>query len=303
VGDVTLEWAGVEAAAAGDWLGAFCAAPQLARKAFFDFVYVNVSSSWPRGAGSARLRLPNVRCDVVFAYVRAGTGGGDGGGVAARSGVVRFNAAPGARTTPYAARFAVAGEGALWLSWQSDVLMPAPFALVATRPGGPYTRVNGSATSYSATDMCGHAAVEAPTRFFTPGGLHHVRLSGLAPASRVHVVFGQEEGALHTELTVSTPPAAGAAEVTFVAVADVGAGGFRNCPGGEDTLAAIRRRVLAPDGGAPTADFITLAGDLSYGMGSTYIHDAFARLIEPLATRVPLLIVSGGAEPPPAAAN
>jgi len=300
--NVTLAWAGVANATAGDWLGVWCAdAPANATHParYLDFAWASAAPTFAAGAGALVVAAHPARCALVWRYVRALTLGPT---VAAAAAPVAF-----APRAPYHVRLSLAGDGSggggggggapgtvsAWVSWTSDdgtapaavALGAAPSALARRVPAAP-------AATYDAADMCGPAARRDVDWFMPPGFFHHARVDGLAPRTTYWYSVGQEGGEPSSPANFTTPDVPrGGASARFFAVADVGAA-YRDCPGGPSVLAALRARVAAGE----RADAVLLAGDVAYGMGSTVIWDAFARLAEPLAARVPMVVGPGNHE-------
>jgi hypothetical protein len=127
-----------------------------------------------------------------------------------------------------------------------------------------------------------------------PGWFHHILLSNLTPGVPTTVTFGQ---GLHVNSTTFSPmPTFNQTDkfgalIDVVTFAVVGGMGVHPTPEGDLTAAALSAWV---DKG--NLSFVLHVGDLAMAAGHTFIWDIFHTIIEPIASRIPYVVVAGTSE-------
>ena len=172
-----------------------------------------------------------------------------------------------------------------------------------------WTKVKGVSTTYDAEDMCQEPANSTePGWFVSPGWLHTVRVTGLEPNTeyvyRVGLGFGQgikwsdDHYDFRSSLPAgSGPPTIGEPAVTFLALADQGCTDsiFKNHPS-KDSAGENVTRLITSIVDSQTINAIHHFGDLSYADGHAHVWDAWMKMIEPFASRVPVMVGVGNHE-------
>jgi len=120
-----------------------------------------------------------------------------------------------------------------------------------------------------------------PACFYTSPTIHNVALPALSSAAEYEYRIGGER-----TFAFRTPPAAGAERVTFGVVGDLG-----QTLNSTATIAGLRAAAAAG-----SIDTLLHAGDLSYADGNGYRWDSYGRLIEPLASVLPVAHAGGNHE-------
>lgn len=161
-----------------------------------------------------------------------------------------------------------------------------------------------SATSAVATftqdDMCGGSTVKSPAADFgwhDPGYIHTAVITGLQPSATFSYKYGSGAVGWSNEIQFKTPPAGGAAELTFLAFGDMGKAPRDSTvehfiqPGSLSVVAAMAEEVATGK-----VDSIFHIGDISYATGFLVEWDYFLHLITPLASRVSYMTAIGNHE-------
>lgn len=119
-----------------------------------------------------------------------------------------------------------------------------------------------------------------PSCFYTSPSIHTVALPALEPSTAYEYRVGSRA------FSFRTPPAPGAPRVSFGVVGDLG-----QTSNSSATIDGLR--AAAAGGGI---DVLLHAGDLSYADGNGHRWDSYGRLIEPLASALPVAHAGGNHE-------
>ena len=162
-------------------------------------------------------------------------------------------------------------------------------------------RADGTSTTYAASDMCQEPAnVTEAGKFIDPGQLHTVILTNLDPDMeylyRVGLSYGQGIVWSSTLAFRSALPPGWKEPYSFISYGDQG------CPddcwalGGNLTASMVRRELDGhPNRTIPTR-LVHHFGDLSYARGSAYLWDSWLDMVQPFASRIPLMVGIGNHE-------
>mmetsp|Transcript_20024 Transcript_20024/g.43387 ORF Transcript_20024/g.43387 Transcript_20024/m.43387 type:complete len:484 (-) Transcript_20024:5185-6636(-) len=175
--------------------------------------------------------------------------------------------------------------------------------------GVSWTKVKGVSTTYVATDMCQEPATSTEPGFFvSPGHLHTVKATNLEPNTeyvyRVGLGFGQgiKWSEKYFDFRSSPPPGSGPPSpnkpaLTFLALANQGCHQGEDPPstlGGNSAQQVAQLIVSMID--KRTIDSIHHIGGLSYADGAAHVWDAWIDMIQPYASRVPVMVGVGNHE-------
>eukprot|EP00563_Minutocellus_polymorphus_P013579 CAMPEP_0181049390 /NCGR_PEP_ID=MMETSP1070-20121207/15954_1 /TAXON_ID=265543 /ORGANISM="Minutocellus polymorphus, Strain NH13" /LENGTH=686 /DNA_ID=CAMNT_0023128259 /DNA_START=60 /DNA_END=2120 /DNA_ORIENTATION=+ len=162
-------------------------------------------------------------------------------------------------------------------------------------------RADGTSTTYQASDMCQEPAnITEPGKFQDPGSLHTVILTGLKPDAeysyRVGLSYGQGIVWSSTFAFRSALPAGWSKPYSFIAYGDQGCPDDGWALGGNLTASMVRRELDGHRNGTAPIRLVHHFGDLSYSRGSAYLWDAWLDMVEPFASRLPLMVGIGNHE-------
>jgi len=162
-------------------------------------------------------------------------------------------------------------------------------------------RADGTSTTYQASDMCQEPAnITEPGKFIDPGSLHTVILTGLEPDTeysyRVGLSTGQGVVWSSTFAFRSALPAGWSKPYSFIAYGDQGCPDDGWALGGNLTASMVRRELDGHRNGTAPVRLVHHFGDLSYARGSAYLWDAWLDMVEPFASRIPLMVGVGNHE-------
>ncbi|KAL7473161.1 hypothetical protein ACHAXS_013556 [Conticribra weissflogii] len=177
----------------------------------------------------------------------------------------------------------------------SDIYNP-----MSLNEGVEWIKVEGESTTYTASDMCQEPATSTePGCFISPGQLHTVKVTGLDPNTdylyRVGVATGQGiKWSDYFAFRSSLPPGPTAEPLTFLAFGDQGCEDWNNITSGAPNVTKLITHMI--DHENITINSIHHLGDLSYAMGAAHIWDEWFNMIQPYASRVPLMVGVGNHE-------
>lgn len=172
-----------------------------------------------------------------------------------------------------------------------------------------WTKVKGVSSSYAATDMCQEPATSNEPGFFvSPGHLHKVKVTDLETNTeyvyRVGLGFGQgiKWSEKYFDFTSSPPLGSGPTSlgkpaVSFLALANQGCHESKDPPTtSSDNSAQQVAQLIASMIDKQTIHSIHHIGGLSYADGAAHIWDKWMDMIQPYASRVPLMVGVGDHE-------
>ncbi|CAF3354251.1 unnamed protein product [Rotaria sp. Silwood2] len=146
----------------------------------------------------------------------------------------------------------------------------------------------GTTITYKASDMCeGKANIPGPQTFIDPGYMHTIILENIRPSTTYFYRVGNDQHGWSSVLSFTNRPANDAnAKVTIVAYGDMGAAPVH--PGAKSTMDRIRAQLMVNN-----ITCVLHMGDISYARGIGALLDAFMTQIDPIASRVPYMVVIG----------
>eukprot|EP00540_Astrosyne_radiata_P000223 CAMPEP_0116833392 /NCGR_PEP_ID=MMETSP0418-20121206/6410_1 /TAXON_ID=1158023 /ORGANISM="Astrosyne radiata, Strain 13vi08-1A" /LENGTH=563 /DNA_ID=CAMNT_0004462835 /DNA_START=257 /DNA_END=1948 /DNA_ORIENTATION=+ len=163
-------------------------------------------------------------------------------------------------------------------------------------------KATGTSHTYQASDMCQAPANQTgPGKFQSPGQLHVVRLQDLEPLQTYSYKVGLAGGqgiVWSDEYTFTTaPPVGHDMRFSYLVYGDQGCPSVGWGRGGEWTSALMKselnRRKNNDDSMIVAAHHF---GDLSYARGAAHIWDEWFQMMQPIMTRIPLMISVGNHE-------
>ncbi|KAH9290758.1 hypothetical protein KI387_034875, partial [Taxus chinensis] len=162
---------------------------------------------------------------------------------------------------------------------------------------GPGIFSKSNVTTFTQADMCGDHFFPSPAKDFgwhDPGYIHTASMKGLLPSLKYVYRYGSDDVGWSSPVQFSTPPAAGASELTFLAFGDMGKAPRDASdehyiqPG---SLGVIK--AMTEESGV---DSVFHIGDISYATGFLVEWDFFLHMITPLASRVSYMTAIGNHE-------
>ncbi|XP_057849694.2 probable inactive purple acid phosphatase 27 [Cryptomeria japonica] len=162
---------------------------------------------------------------------------------------------------------------------------------------GPGILSRSNVTTFTQADMCGSLLVPSPAKDFgwhDPGYIHTALMNGLLPSSNYVYKYGSDDVGWSNSVELSTPPAAGASDLRFLAFGDMGKAPRDASdehyiqPG---SLGVIKAMTEEED-----VDSVFHIGDISYATGFLVEWDFFLHMISPLASRVSYMTAIGNHE-------
>lgn len=167
-------------------------------------------------------------------------------------------------------------------------------------------QVNGTTTTYEASDMCeGKANRIGPQTFIDPGYMHTILLNSLRPSTTYYYRVGSDEHGWSTVRQFTNRPLSSDTEVNLIAYGDMGVSPVQT--GAKSTIDRVLGKVLAENISA-----VLHIGDLSYARGIGALWEGFMNQIEATTSRVPYMVgignheydhVTGGEKDPSGAAG
>lgn len=153
----------------------------------------------------------------------------------------------------------------------------------------PQTGAPGSSWTNRTTPEMGIGSYKNPAEYYNSPLIHTVRLRGLTPGA----AYGYRVAGRREIFSFKMPPASDAERpgfpLTLGLTADLGQTAVSAANAHQ--LAQLLEAAREPHAGA-----VLLAGDLSYADGFYSRWDAYGRMMEPLAARVPVMTTGGNHE-------
>lgn len=149
----------------------------------------------------------------------------------------------------------------------------------------------GTTITYEASDMCeGKANIPGPQTYINPGYTHTIILENILPSTTYFYRVGNDQHGWSSVLSFTNRPTSNInAKVNIIAYGDMGVAPIH--PGARPTMDRIRAQLI-PD----NITCILHMGDISYARGIGALWDAFMTQIDPIASRVPYMVVIGNHE-------
>ncbi|KAJ7519051.1 hypothetical protein O6H91_20G020900 [Diphasiastrum complanatum] len=237
--------------------------------------------------GSVTFRLVNIRTDTVFVFFM---GGLNIPCVLARSDPFQFEN-PNAPLYGHLSSID-SSSTSMKLTWvsgdgQSQFVQYADGRIV-----------NSTSTTFDQKDMCD--ASPSPAVDFgwhDPGYIHSAVMNGLSPQTIYSYRYGSDAVGWSSQMSFSTPPAAGFDKLVFIMYGDMGKAERDGCnehyiqPGSLKVIDAVAKEVSTGD-----VDMIYHIGDISYATGFLAEWDFFLEMIGSVASRVPYMTAVGNHE-------
>ena len=162
-------------------------------------------------------------------------------------------------------------------------------------------KITGTTTTYTASDLCSAPAnLTEPGKFQSPGQLHTIKVTDLTPDTAYQYQVGLTGGNGVTwsdAFTIRSPPKSHHDETfSYIVYGDQG------CPSngwGEGSVyitAMCAREIEDSSTSGRLIRAIHHIGDLSYARGAAHIWDEWLTMIQPVTTRVPLMVSVGNHE-------
>ncbi|XP_057849603.2 probable inactive purple acid phosphatase 27 isoform X2 [Cryptomeria japonica] len=152
-------------------------------------------------------------------------------------------------------------------------------------------------TTFTQADMCGGTLISSPATDFgwhDPGYIHTAIMTGLLPSQKYVYRYGSDNVGWSDPVQFSTPPAAGASHIKFLAFGDMGKAPLDASdehyiqPG---SLGVIKAMTEEED-----VESVFHIGDISYATGFLVEWDFFLHMITALASRVSYMTAIGNHE-------
>ena len=151
-------------------------------------------------------------------------------------------------------------------------------------------QVNGTSTTYKASDMCeGKANQTGPQEFIDPGYMHTILLTDLRPSTTYYYRVGSDEHGWSSIYQFINRASSTDEQVDIIAYGDMGV--FPQQPGANITIDRVLAKVIEKNVTA-----ILHIGDVSYATGVGALWESFMNQIEPTAARVPYMTGIGNHE-------
>eukprot|EP00002_Diphylleia_rotans_P000513 TRINITY_DN1026_c0_g1_i1.p1 TRINITY_DN1026_c0_g1~~TRINITY_DN1026_c0_g1_i1.p1 ORF type:complete len:583 (-),score=112.84 TRINITY_DN1026_c0_g1_i1:288-2036(-) len=278
---VTVSWDGIFEPNENDWLGLYISedAPY---DDYLDYYWVRQSQTSLQGFGEFKFPLINMRRPYIFRYFQSQ--GEDHYVLLAESEPIFFVNS----TEPTQGHIALTG-----IPGQMRVMFVTnSFKVPVVKYGYEPTQLNmvalGSSKTYTADMICGRPAnIVSSSWFIDPGVLHDVLLDNLRPQTTYYYSYGHSNEVFSDIFSFRTAPEIGYnGPIQFAAFGDIG---MSEAPGAQSTVDGILRT-------ADETDFVLLFGDISYALGRGYTWEQYMNFMEPLATRVPVMVSIGNHE-------
>lgn len=181
-----------------------------------------------------------------------------------------------------------------------DVFPSDNYSSMSLNEGVSWAKIEGQSTTYTNSDMCQEPATSTdPGCFIPPGQLHTVKVTGLDPSTdylyRVGVAAGQGiKWSDYFAFRSSLPPGPTVEPLTVLAFGDQGCEDWNNITSSAPNVTKLITNMM--DHKNVTIHSIHHLGDLSYAMGAAHIWDEWLNMIQPYASRVPLMVGVGNHE-------
>ncbi|KAG1654908.1 hypothetical protein FOA52_003150 [Chlamydomonas sp. UWO 241] len=289
---VTATWAGIENPDYDDMIAVYVPAhADITATAPAKFVFAAGADPGHvvNGGGSVRFRLINYRQDMAVVLIR--------GGLVAPRAVARTVIRVANPNEPLQGHLALTEDpsemSVQWTSFNAS----APAVRWGSSPGALHATAAADSRSYSRADMCGGNA--AGQGWVDSGVQHTAVLHGLERGKRYYYSFGDEAWGFSSEASFVAAPEH-TATVHILATADVGQGELdgsnKLLPNTQMQPSLNTTRRMAAD--AATDEYLLAVhnGDISYAEGFSTIWDNFFTQIEPVASRMPYMVVPGNHE-------
>ena len=151
-------------------------------------------------------------------------------------------------------------------------------------------QVNGTTTTYKASDMCeGKANRTGPQNFINPGYMHTILLNDLRPSATYYYRVGSNEHGWSRTFQFTNRPSTLNTMTHILAYGDMGVSPIQS--GGKPTIDRVLALAISDN-----VSGILHIGDVSYARGIGALREGFMTQIEPTASRFPYMVGIGNHE-------
>jgi len=226
--------------------------------------------------------FPNLilmRCNYTFTYISMATGS-----PVALDSVIGVMA--GSLGTPMQGHISFTDNDDEMMVIYTTGTTNTPSVRFGSEPNNLDMVVNGTTSTYGASNLCNYPANEtAQVWFRDPGYIHRVLLSGLEYATVYYYQFGNDVDGWSQQYSFLSKPEPGTKNVNFICYADMGTWNY------SPTTVAVNAQV---DNGFNA--FLIHHGDIAYALGTAYVWGQYMNMIETYATRIPYMVGIGNHE-------
>eukprot|EP00929_Paragymnodinium_shiwhaense_P032449 TRINITY_DN17977_c0_g1_i1.p1 TRINITY_DN17977_c0_g1~~TRINITY_DN17977_c0_g1_i1.p1 ORF type:complete len:613 (+),score=81.11 TRINITY_DN17977_c0_g1_i1:109-1947(+) len=309
--NLTARWTNVATPSADQWISLWSPPDYPAP---VKLLPTNASASWKDGHGEVTFEVLNVRQPFIFRLTSGAAPGWGYGKVLAESDVIMPENLPMQIHTSVTS---VAGE--VQIMWV-DNSSATPVVKYGEDAAALSKTATGRTTTYTKADFeaCNTSDGTALNRFFHPGFIHTVVLQGLAPGQKFYYSVGHADNSRVQDSPViahkGALPAAGAPQTRLLYLADMGVGPARDdevngaldpegnyierenagqSSGGRLVLESMMR---FEGDGLEAYDMLLVNGDLTYSCGESWLNEAWFTIMEPVASRMPMMVSIGNHE-------
>ncbi|KAJ4778500.1 Purple acid phosphatase [Rhynchospora pubera] len=239
--------------------------------------------------GSVTFHVVNIRTDIEFVFF---TGDFSSPCVLTRTNPIKF-ANPSAPLYGHVSSIDSTGTS-MRLTWVSGDQTPQQVQYASGKSA------TSTVKTFTVADMCSSSGISSPATDFgwhNPGYIHSAVMTGLSPSTTYSYYYGSSSVGWSNTLSLKTPPASGAANLTFIVYGDMGKAPLDQSvehyiqPGSTSVASAITRDIDTHH-----IDSIFHIGDISYATGFLVEWEFFLKQIEPYASRVSYMAAIGNHE-------
>ncbi|KAJ3691367.1 hypothetical protein LUZ61_020531 [Rhynchospora tenuis] len=233
--------------------------------------------------GSVTFHVVNIRTDIEFVFF---TGDFTLPCVLVRTNPIKFTN-PSAPLYGHVSSIDSTGTS-MRLTWVSGDQTPQQVQYASGKSA------TSTVKTFTVADMCSVSGIPSPATDFgwhNPGYIHSAVMTGLSPSTTYSYYYGSSSVGWSNTLSFKTPPASGAANLTFIVYGDMGKAPLDQSPGSTSVASAITRDIDAHH-----IDSIFHIGDISYATGFLVEWEFFLKQIEPYASRVSYMAAIGNHE-------
>ncbi len=175
-----------------------------------------------------------------------------------------------------------------------DVADTVPIARIKDNDQGWHTTVTGTTDTYTSQDMCQSPGnLTQAGNFYPPGMLHTITLENLKPNTE----YRYQVGLLHTDKVLiwseefifrTAPNEEDNSPLVYVVYGDQGCP-YHGWKGGQEWIETMLHRET-------NLTSVHHFGDISYARGAAHVWDSWFDMVQPLTSRVPLMVAIGNHE-------
>lgn len=281
-----------------DWIGVYCADDESAPPADDDYMdsrLISTSNTTTLTFGP----LVNMRCSWQFRYFARPKQYGTSTHLADSEFVAMANGV----TEPLHVHISLTGNDTqMRVMWVSGAVA-SPTVSYGASADALSSSLTASSRTYNASDMCSAPATKVANMYFRdPGQIYEAVLTDLEPETTYYYQVGEPSGQQSAVFSFTMPPAPGvqSGTMSFFMFGDLGEWMQKatdewpeDAPRQESTIELIRKDMNDTE-----ANYVAVMhdGDISYGMGRTYLWDQFGALVQPVAAEIAYMVGVGNHE-------